>query len=53
MRYLQNYSNMRIGRNLENYTKVKYLARELKSQTQIIRDSQGRIVTNTEGIAEV
>lgn len=37
----------------ELYNKVKYLSREFKAKTQIIKDKQGNIITDVEGIAKV
>lgn len=36
----------------ELFNKVKYLTREFKAQTQIIKDEKGNIITNLKGIAE-
>lgn len=47
---LQEHSDRHEPRELFN--KVKYLAREFKAQTQIIKDEKGNIITNLEGIAE-
>lgn len=44
---------MHNNRTHELHQKFKYLAREFKPQTQIIKNSHGKTITDPAGIAEV
>ncbi|KMQ86519.1 endonuclease-reverse transcriptase [Lasius niger] len=41
------------NRSTELYSKVKYLSREFKAKTQIIKDEQGNVITDAKGIAKM